>query len=689
MILHCPACGAQYDVPADAAANPRMTLRCTTCETMFSAAQGLGAGQPARTPGSMTGRLPPPRGLAQSTGGVDTVMSGPRALPPTNLPATFRDPPPPSSPSGSTGVPGGASLPPGFREGVFESQAAVAASNQSGVPRNLDSLPVSRGVNYESQSSKAVAAITEQMGLPTPGVPVQPIDAEAYFDEGPDVDSQVGSQMNSLSDVPQPSSFDSSELDAVPERSPLPQELPPSKPTTGGIRRISPDRTRSSSAAVPAAPAAGVGPSDSMHDTGSPTTTSECSPVFRRSDLEGETGMDLHPALSARVRRTRTAGEEPSGLKCATKQIDPLVEFHDVFQDIRRAEKGDERTATERYFDSGLFSEVGETTPESEEKARREREEREARLREGRLDLKAGAGGLAQRIERQVAQPEAGPDGDDDVLAAALAESGLPEPSRDHELAQEELKRAVVDLDAAGDSATTTVFPNAARYLGVLLVFGLATSGFLGFVAARNGGLIDFSAFGQMVAVAFQGGTYEPRHQTIVQVVQSAEGWVENELEAMPSNDGNALAVGELVGGQYAAGHGAVFTLVDGTVTNLTDRAYRSAFVEVTLTNDVGEVHTTRRVPVGPRIEQPQLESIVDEAALSAEYDRVAGLFADVELAPGSVATFSAVFLLEDGSIAEELTFGARVVDAERALDSCWAGVEFSTPEDIVAASDE
>ena len=847
MILHCPTCGAQYDVPADAAANPGVIFRCTTCETMFSPAEGLSA---PPSSGAIAGRLPPPRGLGQATEGVESVISGPRALPPSNLPPTFRDPLPPAQPSGAPGGMGG--LPSGFRDGVFESQAAVAAPDQVAVPRQMDSLPVARGVNCESQSSKAVSTVPAEMGLPAPGVPVQPIDAEEFFDDdagedtggggsfrradtglrgaagqanpsesvelptnpglsgfgvpalgaaadeqarqtvpagydhaaaafagatamspndaatvaapaanfgapaaagapppsvftegpiagdvgpdpgappppvaggavfgnaanptdvhqasdsasvrgasqstesqGPPADSGVWdaeeSKVISLPDVPLPTSFDSNELDAVPVRNPLPPGVPATKPTTGGIRRISPNRTGSSSAAVPAAPRPGFGPSDNIHDTGAPASTSEGSTVFRLSELDSQSGMGLDPGLAARVRHSADEDEELDP-KRVTQRIDPHVEFHDVFQDIRRAEKGDDRTASERYFDTGLFSGVGDTSPEAAEKAQKERDERESRAREGRLNLKAGAGGLAQRIEREVAQPDVGAGNDDDVLAAALAESGLREPSQDYQAVQERERRAVVDLDLAGESSSRTAFPNAARYLSVLLVFVFASVGFVGFVAAKNGGLLDFGAFGQMVAVAFKGATYEPRHQTVVQVVQSAEGWVEHELDQMPSNDGNALAVGDLVGGQYEAGHGAVFTLVDGTVTNTTERVYRGAVVEVTLTAESGEVEASRQIPVGPGVAQPQLESMLDEDAVDAEYVRLTELFADVEFEPGAVATFSAAFILAEGIVAEELVFAAHVVSAERPLDSCWADVEFSTPDDVTTPTEE
>ena len=917
MILHCPSCSARYDVPAEAAANPAVTFRCTNCETMFGPAEGLSVPEdrPWSASRSTEGHLPPSRGLGQATEGVATFHGpgavGPRGLPPTNLPSmgpggavsSYAQAPgsppsgygqPPSAVPLGVGqppqpasvplqnVPGGGGLPGGFRDGVFESQATVAMTGTEKVPRKMDELPVSRGVRFDSQAARAVqSSSSSEMALPAPGVPVQPIDAEAFFDDDdPGVDSNdtgggferartglrgglqrsetpstelatnpglsgfgvpalgdLGgpadaqarqtvpaghdhaaaafagasamranpnnaatvaapaaspfsasasgpsmppthqgtagppgaagagpptsgadaaftappvipsgvfgvasnptdvhpaldstdvripseahpstdtgpsaprsdtglwgtdeSKVIALPDVPTPTSFDSNELDAVPARQPLPSGVPSPKSTTGGIRRISPptSRSASSSAALPSGPAPSfeTGPAStigrSFPDTGAVPAQSEGgSTVFRLSELDGGSGMDLDPALSATVRRSHTADVDISP-KRVSQKIDPLVEFHDVFQDIRRAEKGDDRSATERYFDTGLFSGVQEQTPESEEKVRLEREARDAKLREGRLNLKAGAGGIAQRIEREVGPSDSSVEEDDDMLAAALAESGLREPSTDVAAVQEEAGRAaVVDLDVAGESAGSPAFPNAARYLTVLLVFLLATAGLLGFVASKNNGILDFGAFDQMLGVAFKGETYVPRHQSVVQIIQSAEGWVEEPLDCLPSNDGNALAVADLVGGQYEAVHGTVFTLVDGTVTNTTDRAYRSIDVEVSLTTESGDTVAVRVIPAGARIEQPLLAEIVEPGRLQSEYDRLGGLVSEVELAPESVTTFSAAFILPDDVRAADLTSTARVVGAERAHESCWGEVRFSTPDQGATALEE
>ncbi|MFT6398937.1 MAG: hypothetical protein ACJAYU_003699 [Bradymonadia bacterium] len=398
--------------------------------------------------------------------------------------------------------------------------------------------------------------------------------------------------------------------------------------------------------------------------------------MFRLADLDGESGFELDPALSATVRRTQT---EEIPQKSVTVQIDPLVEFHDVFQDIRKAEKGDDRSATERYFDTGLFSGVEDQSVERQEKEQREREDRETRAREGRLNLKAGAGGLAARIEREVATPALEAE-NDDMLAAALADSGLREPSMDvATVAREANQAAMIGLDVAGESAAAAAFPNAARYLSVLLALLVAAMCLLGFIALRNDGVLDLRQMNQMMGVAFRGEIYEPRHQNVTQNVQTAEGWLGEPLAEPLANDGNTLAVGELVSGQYEAGHGAVFTLVDGTITNTGDAAYRAISVEVRLLDSDGEAVARRVVPAGAPLDQPLMEGITDEDGLSAEYTRLDALIRDVGVEPSRSTGFTGAFLLDAAIDVSMLTASARVVQAERPRE-LWAPVEFSAP---------
>ena len=373
-----------------------------------------------------------------------------------------------------------------------------------------------------------------------------------------------------------------------------------------------------------------------------------------------------------------------------SKKIDPMVEFNDVFQDIRRAEKGDDKKPSERYFDTDLFATpLEEKSKEDNEKRYRKDKDREERVKGGKLNLHAGAGGLADRIERQVGAPQERLEASD-MIAAALAESGLREPSVDTDAVSEGKKKPkVVDLDVSGDARGEDIaFSNAGRFFAALLVLVLCCVGTLGFIASRNDGIFDFRDVDQMLGVAFKGQEYQPRHVSVIRIVDGEEVVVGDSVADAIDLAPHSLDVGDVEGGRYEAAHGANFALVDGVVTNNGDTNYRAIAVTVELIDPEGNVVDSRTVRAGAAIAQPELEAVEGAAELDSAYAALEAGASELTIAPGQEIVFNAAFARDPAAADESLTFTARVHSAERESGSCWGRVEFNPPSTPEPADD-
>lgn len=357
-------------------------------------------------------------------------------------------------------------------------------------------------------------------------------------------------------------------------------------------------------------------------------------------------------------------------------RIDPMVEFHDLFQDIRRAEKGDDKRASERYFDTGLFSNPleGEHKPKLPPAA-------PARGSGGQtagLDLRAGGDFAASVASELNPQRRAM---DSDLIAAALAESGLGEPST--AAAPKQQAPSVVDLDLSGEAHSGESYRGLARALGAVLVIGTCVLSFAGFLAAKNDWLFDLREVDQMLGVAFRGQDFVPRHVRVVRVVDGVETVVgEPTADALSPS---TLTIGALQAGVYEASHGGRFALVDGTLRNASDSRYRRVDLLVRLLGPEGAVVAERRVPAGVRVDQPGLEAVQDEQSLDAHYEELRGRVTEFSLASGNETAFTGAFLLPPEADPQQLRFDAAVVSGERGAPTCWIPVTFG--EELAASA--
>ncbi len=426
------------------------------------------------------------------------------------------------------------------------------------------------------------------------------------------------------------------------------------------------------------------------------------------ADLIGQagdpTGAAPEGALPARTPAAAAPDDAESAGGRTTRPIDPMVEFHDVFQDIRRAEKGDDLDGTARYLDAGLLGtalegQSAEAMAKHEAMVRREREERRRRRSEGELDLRGGLG--HSLTSRAPGRPRAE---ESDLIAAALDEAGLREPSEEHIAARAAAEPGVAETalpkskpQAGPPAYPPMVFPDPAetggRLAAGLLVIVLTLIAALAYVAFQNDGLLDFREFDQMVGVAFHGEEYQPRHESIVRVVETAEGWVEEVVDSLPTEDDGDLRLAGVVSGVYRSTDGRDFVVVDGVVVNQGDSRYRRVDVVVELVTGDGELAARRIVPAGNGVAQPILEALTDEASLDAAYSSLRDTAADLVVESGQQTPFSGVFLAEDPALAEldDLRFSVGVHSAERETASCWMSVSATSetaPVEAVGSDD-
>lgn len=329
-----------------------------------------------------------------------------------------------------------------------------------------------------------------------------------------------------------------------------------------------------------------------------------------------------------------------------------MVEFNDLFQEIRRAEKGDGKRASERYVadvasQPAAAPDVAPATPNDPAPL----------FQQPPADASAGA-------PRET---------DSALLDAALAISGQREPTASSQQAN------VADLDATGQPRyRAAIFPMAARVFGALFVTTACVLAFAIYVAAQNDWLLDLNRPSHMFEVAFQGATYEPRESVVIAPPRS-----ENPVGEIVAGDEpeNALAASADDGGVYVSERRQRYTVVDGTVTNHANSRYRRVFVNVALVASDGTRLASLEVPAGGRLEAPVLEEIAGPEELAERYAALAETASSLELEPGQQTVFSAVFPYDEAF--EGAAFVATVERAERSAPSSWQTVVYST--DVVA----
>ncbi|MCB9521393.1 MAG: zinc-ribbon domain-containing protein [Myxococcales bacterium] len=394
---------------------------------------------------------------------------------------------------------------------------------------------------------------------------------------------------------------------------------------------------------------------------GGAPTSPEAAVPGRGAAFTGEHRLSAGTAQFA-VAAAPTGAVESVPVAEIKNRIDPLVEFNDLFREIRRAEQGDDRKASERYLDPELFQ-TQEASAVAGGRAPETKEERDERIRRGELKLRAGGVEAPPPLEPRGA--------DSDIIAAALQDSGLREPSRAAVAVSERPKTRIVDL-SDGAEPDESEFGVYGRVAATALVALVTVLGAAGFVAARNDWMLDFRELDQMVGVAFRGQEYDGRLAALgFGRHDGAPAWADG--ARADAGGSAAIDLGELRGGRYLSTHGDEVVTVDGVAINREAGPVRRIDVVVRLLSSTGDVIASQLVPVGLEVTPADLEAIDGDDAVEALYRRIDAARSSQELGPGQQAVFTAVFPAIPQAAADGATFDAVVAAAERrSTDACW-----------------
>lgn len=613
MIVTCPSCQAQFRVPAGHEGRSGLRFQCTRCQSIFEVSPPASTDEP----------LDPPAGPA-----------------PAGRPATTR-----------SALPGGFAV----RGETSGSHAVVSAPG----PRRTVKLPAPAA--WQPQESlpptppRRPDAASWDEPAPAPASVRLPKPRGAELDSGANP-GVTGTPIGVLGTKVGRQTVDSGAAVTAPPSRPTPPPPPPPP-------------------APPAPPSAGSDDSELPPDVLAFASVAGAAPDTADDSFSAP---DVPAPGAEGAFRVAGAIDEVEGLEVSDdvrNRIDPLVEFHDVFQDIRKRERADavRKESPRPYLDPDLFSEDDEKA--GKEPARETLPSAE-RFRTGRLDLKGGS------LESSGSVSGEGPrfrerGMESDLVAAALAESGIAEPSP-AELAKARRGEEIAALDLSGDAHLRGEnYLGAARALGAVLTVVLTCVAALAFLAFRNEGRLDFRELDQMFGVAFRGQTYVGRPGEVASALQGADTL--GSPVAVPAQ----LEIREQRGGVYEAATGTRFVVIDGLVAAVGDSPHRAVTVDVALETLDGQPVATRRVPIAARIEQPALESVTTASALDAAHEALFGRADGFTLEAGAEAAFSAAFLLDSATDGDPLAYRAVVTSAERNIGACWAPVVLESEGDV------
>jgi hypothetical protein len=173
--------------------------------------------------------------------------------------------------------------------------------------------------------------------------------------------------------------------------------------------------------------------------------------------------------------------------------------------------------------------------------------------------------------------------------------------------------------------------------VNLALILMLVLVGFLGFVAWRNDGLLDFRALGDMTAVAFGRGAYAPR-STVVEADPAPEG-------AAEAPQGETLKVQGLEQLDFPNKDGQKLFVVEGSVVNHSPRPIRDIQIQGVVMDAQGKQVASLGAPAGRAVAEEELLGIVDEASRAAVYEKIKQAAAGMEIKQNQAMRFSLVFL--------------------------------------------
>jgi predicted Zn finger-like uncharacterized protein len=340
--------------------------------------------------------------------------------------------------------------------------------------------------------------------------------------------------------------------------------------------------------------------------------------------------------------------------------VDPMLEFRDVF---REAGARPEENRIRRFIEATAHGEAGAPAP---------------------VEPPAGFGfptgnyasASLRSSQAPLAVPSSGPITEESALLdVALLASGLSEPAASAEPDAEQLERErVIGLDVAGDAVRRDAAVAAGGAGPVLLAVTTIVLGaalFLGFVAARNGGVLDLARLDQAVATAFRGEAADPGTTGRAWAAQPVDGALRAATEQIP---GGGVAVSEVSTGWYGPEDRRA-VVVAGTAANVGDVPLRAIGVEVELLDADGALVARRAGVAGAEIAESEL---VGDAPLDEVHAQVAARAAQVVVPAGQRTRFSVAFDASGLDPEEPLRWRARPIAAEReAAGTCWGPVEF------------
>lgn len=168
----------------------------------------------------------------------------------------------------------------------------------------------------------------------------------------------------------------------------------------------------------------------------------------------------------------------------------------------------------------------------------------------------------------------------------------------------------------------------------LFLIMLLVMLGFLGFVAWKNDGLLDFYALDDMVAAAFDKGAYTPRGEEEVEA--RAPG-------AAPEE--KALVIKELEQLHFPNKRSEPLFILEGRVVNQTDSAVRGVVVQGKVFDGDKKAIGEGVAPTGRTLSEDELLEIVDEDSLKGAYEVIKGEAKALDVPAGQAVGFSLVLL--------------------------------------------
>lgn len=698
MLVRCPSCAAQLRL--DQAPTEATTLRCPACSTTFTVRPGEGSSGAAPTPlgaaapqtGSTT-RSPYGRAAAEAPAPPEPASSTlPLGEP---LPSQRRTPPPRIDPAASSGAelrtePVGSTLPPARAdEPASGSSTPVQASEvdtQPPLQRQADTGALGHFFADPSEDSGAT---------PTPGI-LDTIATDSRTEESfqipleafeqPAFRAQLSGAHSALDDSAPDDGDDNGAQTALASEATVVRPSPVEESATGELEssRVpeelhsfldGDDSDKTAFFGEPLDPGASSGGGFAELNDGEGSMFG--APLFERRqdsfqfDAAPPDGSDASDAVRAQavsedgIRRSATV----------TKQVDPLMEFGDMFREVREA-VGD-RGARD-HLDPSLFDEHAAPPGAFEARAssgenlvlkagKTERDEDPFR-REAAPVAAAGVRVSRDSLTREKEEQSR-------LIDIALRNSGLNEPVPEEPTAAPPApRRAAPSLDVRDE------VPHARGALSsALLVVALTLAGVLAFVARANGGVLDFRDPEHALAVAFRGA--EPRALTSTEAEAEGDDAVRALPTETPTGSLSELDLVDVMDGFYRTQGGQEFALVEGQVQNNGDGLFRRVRVEVTLLDARGEVVAERVVPIGRTIEQPALETIAEAEALAELYRELETEGDPLTLANNQLSPFSAVFFVSPDQDIDTYSVRARLSSAERGGE-CWTALEVAGDDD-------